>query len=62
MEEKQGRNSPDCFDCVHLHIVPDMARPRACDVFGVQCANLPSIEIYQATGKQCPAFEAKAKI
>jgi len=33
------------------------AYPRGCEVFGIKTRNLPSAEVFAATGTHCPAFE-----
>ena len=51
--------APNCLKCVHFRITWEPAFPRSCTVFGVKCANLPSLEVYAATGRHCPSFELK---
>jgi hypothetical protein len=31
-------------------------------VFGIKSWQLPSVEVYRATGRQCPAFEVSPKL
>jgi hypothetical protein len=33
--------------------------PRSCDIFSIKCANLPSQEVFRATGANCPSFRLK---
>lgn len=51
--------APNCLKCVHFRITWEPAFPRACQVFGVKCKALPSLEVYAATGRHCPSFELK---
>jgi len=51
--------APDCFKCKHFKITWETSYPRSCQVFGVKCQNLPSMEVFLSTGKHCFAFEAK---
>jgi len=52
--------APDCLKCIHFRITWEPSFPRACDLFGVKCRNLPSHEVFAATGRHCPSFELKA--
>ena len=54
-----AERAPDCLKCRHFHVSWDPAAPRACDVFGIRCRQLPSYEVFAATGHQCPCFELK---
>jgi hypothetical protein len=51
--------APNCLKCLHFRITWIPAFPRACEVFGIQCKNIPSYEVYAATGKHCPSFVLK---
>jgi hypothetical protein len=51
---------PDCLKCAYFKITWESAFPRACLVFGVKSRALPSAEVFQATGRHCPAFQARA--
>jgi hypothetical protein len=55
-----SERAPDCLKCVHFRVTWEPAFPRACDLFGVKCRNLPSHEVFVATGRHCPSFELKA--
>nr|AGS53734.1 hypothetical protein [uncultured bacterium contig00076] len=33
--------------------------PRSCDIFSIKCVNLPSAEVFRATGANCPSFRLK---
>jgi hypothetical protein len=57
-----ARRAPDCLKCVHFHVTWDPAFPRSCDVFGIKCRHLPSIEVRRNTGLDCPAFALKAVV
>ncbi|MDR1178838.1 MAG: hypothetical protein LBK64_08415 [Spirochaetaceae bacterium] len=59
MENQDPRRAPDCLKCLHFHVTWDAAFPRGCTLFGVKSRNLPSIEVYKATGRHCPSFEAR---
>jgi len=60
MEDK--RRAPDCLSCTHFHVTWDPAYPRACDEFDIKSRNLPSVEVFRATGLHCPSYERKAGV
>ena len=51
--------APNCLKCIHFRITWEPAFPRSCTLFGIKCVNLPSHEVFSATGRHCPAFELK---
>ena len=51
--------APNCLKCLHFRITWEPAFPRSCLVFGIKSRNLPSLEVFGATGKHCPSFELK---
>jgi hypothetical protein len=51
--------APNCLKCLHFRVTWDPNFPRACDVFGIKTRNLPSVEVFAATGRQCPSFSLK---
>ncbi|MDR0568432.1 MAG: hypothetical protein LBG87_04435 [Spirochaetaceae bacterium] len=53
--------NPDCIKCLHFKVTWDPAYPRSCLVFGIKSRNLPSAEVFSATGRRCPAFQLKVK-
>jgi hypothetical protein len=59
-EERKKR--PNCLACAHFRVTWEPAFPRACNVFGFKTRNLPSVEVYAATGRICPAYEKRAGI
>ncbi|HOX13535.1 MAG TPA: hypothetical protein P5313_04275 [Spirochaetia bacterium] len=50
--------APNCLACRHFIVTWEPAYPRGCEVFGIKSRNLPSAEVFAATGLHCPAFEA----
>ncbi len=54
--------APPCLKCLHFHITGNPRFPRACRVFGVQTALMPSQEVFLSTGKHCPEFKLNPKI
>lgn len=53
---------PDCLKCRHFHVSWDPHFPRACGVFGIKSWQLPSVEVFRATGRHCPAFEVSPRL
>jgi hypothetical protein len=53
---------PNCLKCAHFRVTWEALLPRACDMFAIKCANLPSQEVFRATGAHCPAFRQKEGI
>ncbi|MBN2875335.1 MAG: hypothetical protein JXM71_09600 [Spirochaetales bacterium] len=54
--------APNCLQCVHFRVTWDPALPRACTVFDIKTRNMPSLEVFAATGLHCPSFERKANL
>ncbi|MDR2537451.1 MAG: hypothetical protein LBC46_04000 [Treponema sp.] len=53
------QRAPTCLKCAHFKITWEPALPRSCLMFGIKSRNLPSYEVFRATGKHCPAFQDK---
>jgi len=51
--------APNCLKCAFFKITWDSMFPRACEIFSIKCSNLPSREVYRATGANCPSFRLK---
>ncbi|HAP44758.1 MAG: hypothetical protein A2087_02845 [Spirochaetes bacterium GWD1_61_31] len=49
--------APNCLACRHFKVSWDAAFPRSCRQFGIKSRQLPSIEVFRATGQHCPVFE-----
>jgi len=54
--------APNCLKCRHFYVSWDPSFPRACRVFGVKSRQMPSLAVYQATGRHCPAFERSPRL
>jgi len=50
---------PNCLKCVSFKVTWDPVFPRACEMFGIKCVNLPSAEVFRVQGENCPAFQLK---
>lgn len=55
----EATRAPNCLKCIHFKVSWDPAFPRICLVFGFKTRNLPSIEVFRATGAHCPVFQRK---
>lgn len=49
----------NCRKCIFFKITWERNFKYACKVFGFKSQNIPSIEIINAAGKECPKFSAK---
>ncbi|TFG62121.1 MAG: hypothetical protein E4H36_08745 [Spirochaetales bacterium] len=54
--------APNCLKCVYFRVTYDPAYPRGCRVFAVKSRDLPSMEVFKATGHHCPSFVLSPKI
>jgi len=51
--------APNCLKCIHFRITWEPNHPRACVLYGVKGPDLPSREVFAATGRHCFSFELK---
>jgi hypothetical protein len=51
--------SLDCRKCAHFKITWIKAQPYACKLFGFKSRNLPSVEVFVTSGKECVKFTPK---
>ena len=56
---KENVSKVNCWDCAHFAISWDQSRRYQCNKLGFKSRNLPSIEVYQADGRQCMSFVRK---
>ncbi|MDR0662913.1 MAG: hypothetical protein LBF80_02385 [Spirochaetaceae bacterium] len=54
-----ARTHPNCLKCEFFRVSWDAAFPRSCTQFDIKCRALPSVEVFNATGRQCPSFAVK---
>jgi len=54
--------APPCLRCHHFYVTFQASFPRACRVFGIKTAGMPSQEVFLATGHHCPEFRENPKI
>ncbi|MDR0562720.1 MAG: hypothetical protein LBG73_08540 [Spirochaetaceae bacterium] len=60
MSDSAPPRAPDCIKCLHFKVTWEAAYPRSCLIFGIKSRNLPSVEVFRATGRHCPSFQRKA--
>jgi len=58
-EIKPPARPPNCLKCSYFRVTWDPVFPRACDIFNIKTSNLPSQEVFRATGANCPSFRLK---
>lgn len=51
----------NCFKCIHFYITWDPNNPRGCKYFGFKTKLLPSLSVFQSSGRICQAFVKKYK-
>ncbi|MDR1635807.1 MAG: hypothetical protein LBR93_00565 [Treponema sp.] len=59
MEGKNGPRTPNCLQCSYFKVTWDPVFPRSCLLFGIKCRNLPSAEVFRASGRHCPSWQKR---
>ncbi|AOT69897.1 uracil-DNA glycosylase [Geosporobacter ferrireducens] len=49
-----------CKRCKHFYVTWDVNFPNGCKLFGAKSRQLPSLIVYQSTGKKCEYFSERA--
>ena len=49
----------NCRKCIYFKITWEKERPYACKAFGFKSKNIPSYEVFNASGKECLKFSPK---
>nr|WP_097157187.1 uracil-DNA glycosylase [Bacillus oleivorans] len=47
------------MQCQHFYVTWDTRFPRGCRVYGFKTRQLPSVEVFRASGMKCLKFEKK---
>jgi len=61
-ENKKPSRPPNCMKCAYFKVEWNFearAYLRTCEIFSVGSVNMPSYEVYRATGANCPSFKLK---
>jgi len=56
---KTPNKPPFCLRCSFYRVTWDSTFPHACDIFAIKSAKLPSMEVFRATGANCPSYKLK---
>ena len=51
---------PNCMHCEYFKVSWDPNFPKACGFFGFKSAAIPSVTVFESTGKECECFVEKA--
>jgi len=51
----------DCRKCRHFYVTWEAAFPNGCGLFGFKAKTMPSLTVWEATGKPCENFEEKPR-
>ncbi|PKL24236.1 MAG: hypothetical protein CVV47_10835 [Spirochaetae bacterium HGW-Spirochaetae-3] len=54
--------APNCLQCVNFRVTWDPSYPRSCVVFDIKSRNMPSLEVFAATGLHCPSFRLRPNL
>jgi len=47
---------PNCLKCAYYKVSWDPARPHACEVFEIKSRLMPSVEVFNNAGGNCPSY------
>jgi len=56
MDNTQRRN---CFKCQFFYITWDSRHPNGCKAMGFKTRSLPSVVVFQSSGKPCAFYKEK---
>ncbi len=51
----------NCRNCKHYFITWEKNMPYGCRAFGFKSRQIPSLVVFQSSGKPCQAYEVKQK-
>ena len=54
--------APNCLKCDYFAVSWDPAFPRSCTVFGIKSRQIPSLLVFESTGRHCPAFKLSERL
>jgi len=49
----------ECRKCKHFFITWDPKNPYGCRIFGMKTKQMPSVEVFATSGKECLKFQKK---
>jgi hypothetical protein len=54
-------NRVNCYQCKHFYVTWDPRFPKGCRAFGFKTVTMPSMTVFQSSGRPCMKFEQKQK-
>jgi len=49
----------NCLHCIYFTVTWEPKFPKACKLFGIKSAQMPSAVVFNSTGEPCNAFTRK---
>lgn len=60
-DNKGNISTPDCGCCVHYYITHEVSFPYACRVLGFKSKRKPHLDVLEASGERCLAYQPRRK-
>ncbi len=57
--KKMPQGFINCLRCVHYYVTWKPATPRGCRLVGFESREMPSMLVFESTGRKCIGFKAK---
>jgi hypothetical protein len=61
-DKKGDVTVPDCGRCMHYYITHEASFPYACRVLGFKSKRKPHLDVLEASGDRCRAYEPRKKL
>lgn len=58
-EKQMSSQKIDCFKCKYFYVTWDRNHPKGCRAFQFKTRQMPSLEVFLASGHPCLRFEKK---
>jgi hypothetical protein len=55
-----GSDRRNCFKCTFFYVTWDRQHPNGCRAMGFKTRQLPSVVVFQSSGKPCKFYKEKA--
>lgn len=49
----------NCYECIHHFITHQPNHPYGCKAYGFKSKKMPSVAVFESSGKPCQAYEKK---
>lgn len=56
-----GNERVNCMKCQYYYVTWDPQAPKGCKAFGFKTNTMPSLAVFNSSGKPCMNFELKQK-